>query len=388
MKKILKALTILIVISFIVPQIVLASWWNPFSWGVWSNIQSVFSTIVNKPQTASIVSLIDPITEVKETETEGENQTTPPTPTPNLTPISTPTPDPTPAPAPTATPISAPAPVCIPSWQCSNWNICTNSQQMRTCSDLNNCEIATNKPAEAQSCCSSNWQCGSWSTCINSQQTRICTDSNSCGITTGQPALAQSCTVACIPSWQCGSWSTCINSQQTRNCYDSNYCGTASGAPVQTQHCTVVCYPNWQCDSWNTCTNGQQTRTCNDINGCGKTIARPSLTQYCISPIQPILPAGPTVAEQKYKCQDRYMQSELSLERTTQVKRTYYNNIISSIPSADYLADHGLTFSSTAEKAASDFNEAQSALIKIEADYNASLADLQSVLQSCLGAIE
>ena len=38
MKKYLKFLLIALIIAFIVPQITLASWWNPFSWGFWSNI--------------------------------------------------------------------------------------------------------------------------------------------------------------------------------------------------------------------------------------------------------------------------------------------------------------------------------------------------------------
>jgi len=112
------------------------------------------------------------------------------------------------------------------------------------------------------------------------------------------------------------------------------------------------------------------------------------LTQFCISPIQPVVPAVPTVAQQRQQCQDRYTQSKLSLEQTTQSKRTYYNNLISQIPSAEYLAEHGLTFSSIASQAAQDRSDALAGLAKVEADYNASLANLNSVLQDCLSVVE
>lgn len=38
MKKYYKFFILLLVISFVVPQITFASWWNPFSWGIWNNI--------------------------------------------------------------------------------------------------------------------------------------------------------------------------------------------------------------------------------------------------------------------------------------------------------------------------------------------------------------
>lgn len=43
---------------------------------------------------------------------------------------------------------------CVQNWQCTAWTACENSQQTRTCTDLNNCGIATNKPSETQSCSS------------------------------------------------------------------------------------------------------------------------------------------------------------------------------------------------------------------------------------------
>lgn len=42
--------------------------------------------------------------------------------------------------------------ICTENWNCTSWSACSNSQQSRTCSDLNNCETLINKPALTQSC--------------------------------------------------------------------------------------------------------------------------------------------------------------------------------------------------------------------------------------------
>jgi len=50
---------------------------------------------------------------------------------------------------------SSSACVCTPSWQCTTWSACLNNIQTRTCTDVNNCGVSTDKPAELQSCSSS-----------------------------------------------------------------------------------------------------------------------------------------------------------------------------------------------------------------------------------------
>lgn len=50
------------------------------------------------------------------------------------------------------TTIPNPTPVCNPNWQCNVWSSCTNSQQTRTCNDVNSCGSAVGKPNEIQSC--------------------------------------------------------------------------------------------------------------------------------------------------------------------------------------------------------------------------------------------
>ncbi|MDP3881320.1 MAG: hypothetical protein Q8Q31_00385 [Nanoarchaeota archaeon] len=86
---------------------------------------------------------------------------------------------------------------CIASWNCTEWSLCMNGNQIRTCVDANNCNNLTVEPLELQACvapCSPNWICGNWSSCgKNGNQTRLCTDSNSCGIPDGKPSELQVC---------------------------------------------------------------------------------------------------------------------------------------------------------------------------------------------------
>lgn len=44
------------------------------------------------------------------------------------------------------------------------------------------------------STCTPNWRCSGFGTCVNGQQKQTCTDANNCGVATGEPALIQSCT--------------------------------------------------------------------------------------------------------------------------------------------------------------------------------------------------
>jgi len=42
--------------------------------------------------------------------------------------------------------------VCVENWECSNFSVCADSLQTRTCSDVKSCGTTTNKPSESQSC--------------------------------------------------------------------------------------------------------------------------------------------------------------------------------------------------------------------------------------------
>ncbi len=274
MKKYFKYLFVILFVCFIVPQIAFASWWNPFSWNIWSNVFSVF----NKPKDTSVVSQVvsktDPtITEVVFKKTETEQKKT----EDNTKPINQ-------TPSQTLAPINPVSKIkCNPNWQCGNWSNCLNSQQTRVCVDSSSCGDTNKKPATTQSCvvvCTPNWQCTDWSVCSNSQQLRVCTDSNNCGITTGIPSQTQSCISACTSNWQCSGFGTCTNNQQTQTCTDLNNCGVTTNKPAITQAC--VCTPNWQCTAWSNCTSSPQTRTCSDINNCNTYTGEPALTQSCV----------------------------------------------------------------------------------------------------------
>jgi PGF-pre-PGF domain-containing protein len=41
---------------------------------------------------------------------------------------------------------------CTESWSCTDWSVCVNSTQTRTCTDSNDCGTTVNKPAESQEC--------------------------------------------------------------------------------------------------------------------------------------------------------------------------------------------------------------------------------------------
>jgi hypothetical protein len=82
---------------------------------------------------------------------------------------------------------------CVEQWQCTEWSACAWYEQIKTCTDANNCGTIVNKPATTQSCCEPYWQCTSWSACTNNQQIKTCTDANNCGTTTDMPATTKYC---------------------------------------------------------------------------------------------------------------------------------------------------------------------------------------------------
>jgi hypothetical protein len=41
---------------------------------------------------------------------------------------------------------------CTPNWTCSDWPVCSNSLQSRTCSDQNSCGTDTGRPSESRAC--------------------------------------------------------------------------------------------------------------------------------------------------------------------------------------------------------------------------------------------
>ncbi|MFA5724286.1 MAG: hypothetical protein WC979_08580 [Candidatus Pacearchaeota archaeon] len=90
--------------------------------------------------------------------------------------------------------------------------------------------------------CNSDWNCTNFSICANQVQTRTCVDLNNCNDTYSRPVLNQSCSSndanSCVSDWQCSEWSSCSKSgNQTRSCTDKNICNSAKKSRTETQLC-------------------------------------------------------------------------------------------------------------------------------------------------------
>jgi len=100
---------------------------------------------------------------------------------------------------------------CTSNWSnCTNWTSCTNGIKTRVCRDINNCNLSTLTQRENcqiqdnnnlgnsgnSTTCIPSWRCGNWTPTNCSQetnQTRTCTDINNCGTLTGKPITEQPC---------------------------------------------------------------------------------------------------------------------------------------------------------------------------------------------------
>ena len=76
------------------------------------------------------------------------------------------------------------------------WHECDeNGTTSRVCTYLHECGTTLNKPNETKKCyfvCIEDWDCSSWSDCSNGNQTRNCTDLNNCSINI-TPTLTKTC---------------------------------------------------------------------------------------------------------------------------------------------------------------------------------------------------
>jgi len=141
---------------------------------------------------------------------------------------------------------------CISNWNCTSWSNCIgNETKIRTCTDLNDCDIPTNLPSINISCieCNVNWSCSEWSDCIGDTQIRSCIDYNNCGNDSSRPIEGQSCSSSsCTPIWQCENWvpEKCPKGKiQKRNCTDTNDCDTIIGKPEEEKLCTYKTDIGW-----------------------------------------------------------------------------------------------------------------------------------------------
>ena len=74
---------------------------------------------------------------------------------------------------------------------CDNGNLVDNCVTCG-CPSGRLCNSTTNLCYSPTSC-TENWQCGKWSKCSNKQQTRVCTDLNNCGTTINKPYENKTC---------------------------------------------------------------------------------------------------------------------------------------------------------------------------------------------------
>ena len=87
---------------------------------------------------------------------------------------------------------------CGSDWECEEWGECVEGIKARFCIDLNECE---NNKMEETNCsvsggCTPRWKCDKWGPekCPTSkEQTRTCTDVNNCGISTNKPSETLIC---------------------------------------------------------------------------------------------------------------------------------------------------------------------------------------------------
>ncbi len=89
---------------------------------------------------------------------------------------------------------------CTPDWSCTDWSVCQDSQQLRTCVDRAGCNSTVGRPIPSQACtgngggpCTERWSCTEWLPCVDGSQSRVCADDRRCGTSTEKPAESSVC---------------------------------------------------------------------------------------------------------------------------------------------------------------------------------------------------
>jgi len=94
----------------------------------------------------------------------------------------------------------------------------------------------------ANGVCIPKWDCSEWQDCLGDEQVRLCVDVNGCGNNINKPNETQVCGASCTPIWSCSDWepeSCSIDDEQTRSCADTNYCDDDSNIPTESRDCPV-----------------------------------------------------------------------------------------------------------------------------------------------------
>lgn len=142
---------------------------------------------------------------------------------------------------------------CSSSWECKDWEACEDGVQRRTCKDLKDCVVPTNKPDTVRYCdnmCREDWEC-TWSECKDGFTTPSCTDLNECGTTFNLPTKlsCEDSTKRCVPDVVCSGWSECdvdynfldlvggsitdLTGSKSRLCVDRNGCSNPKEEMVE-----------------------------------------------------------------------------------------------------------------------------------------------------------
>lgn len=99
---------------------------------------------------------------------------------------------------------------CTPNWSCSEFSVCRDNVQTRSCIDIAqpSCGTDFNKPIESQSCtmpdltrttCAERWSCSEWTACDKGLRTRACTDVERCGTIDAKPLTSFDCSAGGVP---------------------------------------------------------------------------------------------------------------------------------------------------------------------------------------------
>ena len=105
---------------------------------------------------------------------------------------------------------------CISEWICGKWSTCmSNGTQTLKCDDKNGCNKNDLTRYFYKNCtyvpetvsCTESWTCTNWNICANGIQSRTCSDTNSCGSIGLKPNETQSCIEA----------ASCLNGIQDAN---------------------------------------------------------------------------------------------------------------------------------------------------------------------------
>lgn len=95
---------------------------------------------------------------------------------------------------------------CVPDWSCTDWSVCQDGSQIRSCVDTANpsCNSNLDRPIESQVCstpapaadpatCVERWSCSEWTACTNGTRTRSCIDLHRCGTEAEKPTITFDC---------------------------------------------------------------------------------------------------------------------------------------------------------------------------------------------------